>query len=458
MTPSFPSLTFPNHYTLVTGLYPESHGIVANSFYDATFDEEFFYTNREHSMQPKWWDQNPIWETAERQGVPTAIHMWPGSEAHIGELEPTYVDKYNGSEVLSRKVDRILAWLDVPGPLDSLTNADVPRPQLIAAYVPNVDAQGHKYGPNSTQVNATIVLVDDMLQDLLSGLNDRNLTDVVNIVIVSDHGMATTSYERLIQLEDIVDVSLIEHYDGWPHYGLRLKNDDHLMAIHERLVQEASQRDGFDVYLKENMPERWHFQNNDRIAPIWIISHTGWAVVTKDEYDVTAGQVSQTPYDPAGIHGYDNDDPLMRSIFIARGPAFPHEPGSRLESFANVEVYNIVCDSIGVEPHTNNGTLRLPLKPVGIHGNETEVEPDHTTDSGAVDVTGISASIGTAADISSSAKVKGHELDTEEQPQEQIGAGQPDEDEERPSPQEMAKQYWAWVQGSFSDFVQWVSQ
>ncbi|KAK5255919.1 hypothetical protein LTR16_004427, partial [Cryomyces antarcticus] len=282
MLPSFPSVTFPNHFTLVTGLYPESHGIVGNTFWDPEMQEEFFYTDPLRSMQPKWWEGEPVWVTAENQGIRTAIHMWPGSEAHIGGIEPAYVDRYNGTETLSRKVNRVLELLDLPGPADPSASAVEPRPQLIAAYVPVVDADGHKYGPNSTEIRDTIKSVDDMLGDLLDRLKERNLTDIVNIVVVSDHGMATTSSERLIQLENIVDTRTIEHTDGWPLYGLRPKKDTDLELIHDRLMAE------FPLILETE----------------------------------------------------------------------------------NIEVYNIVCDSIGVVPRPNNGTLRLPLKPIGLHSDE----------------------------------------------------------------------------------------
>ena len=464
MTPSFPSLTFPNHYTLVTGLYPESHGIVANTFWDNKFKEDFTYTNKEHSMQSKWWNQNPLWETAERQGVPTAIHMWPGSEAHIGNMKLSYVDKYNGSEVLEKKVDRILGLLDQPGPLDKDAQPNKPRPQLIAAYVPNVDSIGHKFGPNSTEVNSTIVQVDDMLYSMLAGLYDRNLTDIVNIVVVSDHGMATTDSSRLVQFEDVIDPDLIEHIDGWPHYGLRPLNDDDVPTMHHKLVQEAKDRDGFDVYLREEIPARYHFQNNERIAPIWLIAHTGWAIVTKDEYNVVEGHARGDVYHPKGIHGYDNEDPLMRAIFVARGPAFPHTPGSRLQPFQNIEVYNIVCDSLGLEPHPNNGTLRLPLKPVGLHGDDTDDENHEVIYTATTE----------ALPQATASEFEGHQLDTESNENE---ADETSDAEGRPSASEMAKHYWDWVsrnstatayqrsnstdmmqaKGSMRDFVEWVS-
>ncbi len=382
MLPSFPSVTFPNHFTLVTGLYPESHGVVSNQFWDPGFEEEFWYTNTKVSMQPKWWTAEPLWVTAEHQGVKSAIHMWPGSEAHIPDVEPTYMDKYNGTESLPRKVDSILGWLDMPGE-DDVANAaqqDL-RPQFIAAYVPNVDSDGHLYGPNSTEIRATIADVDSMLTILVEGLFARNLTEIVNIVIVSDHGMATTSTERLIQLDNLIDMSLVDHIDGWPLRGLRLNNPDRDVSIlYEQLSQEAAKTDGFEVYTLDTMPERYHFTNNDRIAPLWIVPKTGWAVVEKKNFDVAEALSTGKEFTPKGLHGYDHEHPLMRAIFVARGPAFPHEPNSRVPVFQNIEVYNIMCDSLGIVPHPNNGTLRLPLKTDGLHSEDDKPGSDPVVD------------------------------------------------------------------------------
>ncbi|KAF2806616.1 Phosphodiest-domain-containing protein [Mytilinidion resinicola] len=382
MMPSFPSVTFPNHYTMVTGLYPEAHGIVGNTFWDVELQKEFYYTDPDKSLQPFWWGGEPVWLTAEKQGVRTAIHMWPGSEAHIGDIQPAHVDKYNGSEVLSRKTDRIFEFLDLPGPDSPAAKADLPRPQLIAAYVPVVDADGHQYGPNSTEIRQTIMNVDDMLEQILQGLQQRNLTEVVNVVVVSDHGMATTDVERLIQLEDLIEPEELEHIDGWPLYGLRPKKPEDLDRLHKQLQEKAKTNPNIEVYLRDkDMPERYHFSQSERIAPLWIVPNTGWAIVTKDEFDVEQGKLNGDVYHPRGLHGYDHEHPLMRAIFVARGPAFPHKPNSRLEPFQNIELYNIVCDSIGIEPKPNNGTMRLPLKPAGLHSdpstpeNETPADP-----------------------------------------------------------------------------------
>ena len=383
MLPSFPSLTFPNHFTLVTGLHPESHGIVGNTFWDPDTQKEFYYTDPSRSMQAEWWAAEPLWLTAELQGVRTAIHMWPGSEAHIGSMEPAYVDEFKQDEILSRKVERIFHWLDLPGPQDVGVKADEPRPQLIAAYVPDVDEDGHRYGPNSTYIRSTIAEVDGMLAEIFTGVDERNLTDIVNIIVVSDHGMATTSTQRLLQLEDLVDTSLIEHTDGWPLYGLRPydNSEKNIKDLYHGLLAMSDlpkYRGSFDVYLRdENMPERWHFTNNHRIAPLWIMPRAGWAIVTRDEFDVVEGQKQGLVYHPRGLHGYDHEHPLMRAIFVARGPAFPHPKGSRVATFQNTEVYNIVCDSIGVQPVANNGTLRLPFKTQGIHNFDEEVEVPH---------------------------------------------------------------------------------
>lgn len=368
MLPSFPSVTFPNHFTLVTGLYPESHGIVSNQFWDPKLQEEFYYTNLEVSMQPKWWNAEPLWVTAEKQNVRTAVHMWPGSEAHIPDREPTYVDKFNESELLTRKVDKLLHWLDLPG--DEETDHGDRRPQLLLSYVPNVDSDGHRYGPNSTEIRATIADVDSMLTILVEGLLQRNLTEIVNLIVVSDHGMATTSTERLIQLDDLIDMSLVDHIDGWPLRGLRLKNPDRDVPIlHKQLLKAAQQSQTFDVYTLDTMPARYHFSQNDRIAPLWIVPKTGWAVVEKADFDVAEALAHNKSFSPMGLHGYDHEHPLMRAIFIARGPAFPHPPNSRVAPFQNTEVYNIVCDSLGIKSHSNNGTLHLPLKTQGLHND-----------------------------------------------------------------------------------------
>ncbi|PQE25148.1 type I phosphodiesterase nucleotide pyrophosphatase protein [Rutstroemia sp. NJR-2017a BVV2] len=463
MMPSFPSVTFPNHYTLVTGLYPESHGVVGNTFWDVELQEEFYYTHPS-AMHKKWWGGEPLWVTAENQGIRTAIHMWPGSEAHIMDVEPAYLDKYNGKEPLSNKVSRVLELLDKPGQEDDKVAVEDMRPQLIAAYVPNVDADGHLYGPNSTEIRVTISDVDTMLDNLFKGLETRNLTNIVNVVVVSDHGMATTDTTRLIQLEDLIDTSLIEHTDGWPLFGLRPKDPTDLQALYDGLAAKAATNPNIDVYLRDvNMPERYHFSTNERIAPLWIVPKTGWAIVHKDELDVVDAKAKGIAYHPRGLHGYDHEHPLMRAIFIARGPAFPHEPNSRVEPFQNIEVYNIICDSLALTPKPNNGTLRLPLKPVGLHSDETsppepaDPEPTPSLSDAAPDAI-LSISPIEASSAADPNVVPPHMVgvDTPDNPAEDdTNVDRPVVEDESGMTEE-EKNWWEWFKGELDDLKGWI--
>ena len=473
MNPSFPSVTFPNHFTLVTGLYPESHGVVGNTFWDPHLQEEFYYTHSELSMLPKWWKAEPLWVTAERQGVKTGIHMWPGSEAHIGDLEPTYVDKYNGTEILARKVKSVLEMLDLPG-IEDESHLTSERPQFIAAYVPDVDRDGHKYGPNSTEIQSTIARADEMIAGLIAGLESRNLTDVVNIVVVSDHGMASTSTERLVQLEDLIDLSLVDHLDGWPSRGIRPKRPEDLATLQKQLEKAAPDyAHAVEIYTLDTMPERYHFTKNDRIAPLWVIPKTGWAIVERPEFDAKEALKNGEVYHPKGIHGYDHEHPLMRSIFIARGPAFPHTANSRLEVFRtyflmpsklfrvlipcleNIEVYNIVCDSLGVDPQPNNGTLRLPFKPVGLHSDEGTPTLETPNDPPAHSVTPATAvaptrpALKTSDPASSNGKPKDGDDEDDDEDDEDDKDDDDDDDDKKGSP------WWGFFKDKFEDLKHW---
>lgn len=241
----------------------------------------------------------------------------------------------------------------------------------------------------------TISAVDTMLDQLFHGLEERNLTDIVNVIIVSDHGMATTDINRMIQIEDLVDMDKVEHLDGWPLVGIRPKNPEDLQVLYDQAAEKGKSNPNFDVYLRdENMPERYHFSNNKRIAPLWIVPKTGWAIVDRKEFNIEEAKAKNLVFHPRGLHGYDHEHPLMRAIFVARGPAFPHQPHSKVEVFRmyphrpllmvsvdidckpieNINVYNILCDSVSMKAMPNNGTLRLPLEVMGLHDPETVFE------------------------------------------------------------------------------------
>ncbi|KAK9448043.1 alkaline-phosphatase-like protein [Limtongia smithiae] len=367
MFPSFPSVTFPNHYTMVTGLYPSSHGIVGNRFWDPELQEEFNYHSAD-AMDSKWWKGEPIWVTASKNDIKTGIHMWPGSEAPWGDYEPEYVDKFNKSETLQRKAQRVLGWLDM--------DVDT-RPELILAYVPTIDTLGHRYGTLGPEIDGGLQYIDDMIANILDGIHSRNLSSIVNVIIVSDHGMASTSNDRIIFMDDFISPAAVEHIDGWPLFGLRPYEYNTTLQIFAEVQQsrvitqieggeEADDLDHWSLYTRDNMPEEWHFggtsggQYQYRIADVWMIPEAGWSITThstfaKQNYD----------YHPKGVHGYNNTHPLMRALFLATGPSFPS--GLQVEPFYNTELYEVVCGTLNITAAPNNGTLhgRLDLLPEG---------------------------------------------------------------------------------------------
>lgn len=368
MTPSFPSSTFPNHWTLVTGLYPANHGIIGNTFFDEDLKKQFFNTMPAQSLNPAFWGGQPIWQTASFQGVLSAIHMWPGSEVEWSEEAPVVVDKFNSTELLTVKSNRVLSWLDMEVE---------ERPELIMAYVPTVDTVGHAVGIAGDELMQALKDVDQFVGDLMSGLDARNLSSVANLVIVSDHGMAPTSNDRLLYLDDLVEMSNIEHVDGWPLMGLRPKPSLNLQALYANLKDAENQfgEGKWNVYLRENLPAEWKFGGSqynkfkNRIAPLWLIPKVGWTFTTKEQMQKLKGD-----YKPHGIHGYNNTEVLMRALFLAKGPYFSND---LYEPFENVGLYNIICDTLGIQPAKNDGPpARSLLKLLPANWTDAIAYPD----------------------------------------------------------------------------------
>lgn len=359
MVPSFPSSTFPNHWTLITGLYPSEHGIVGNTFFDPKLHKQFINTDPNFGLNPEFWQGGePLWTTAHKQGVKSAVHMWPGSEVPtIGDNGPSFVDTYNGSELLSSKVDRVMGWLDK----DSLQE----RPELILTYVPTIDQFGHKFGISGQNLTDALHYVDDFVALMIQLLEARNLTDIVNLVVISDHGMAPTSKDRLLFLDDVVNMTKIEHVDGWPLFGLRPHEEYSVEDIMGEIKSNLEKMDkviidNFSVYKVEDIPKEWNFGGkvedhkfNYRLAPIWIIPNVGYSITTHKKF-----QESNNDYYPKGVHGYNNTHLLMRAIFLGRGPYFSEKlaEGKKVLPFPNTEVYGLICDSLDINASPNNGS------------------------------------------------------------------------------------------------------
>ncbi|CAA22177.1 Nucleotide pyrophosphatase [Schizosaccharomyces pombe] len=354
LIPSFPSITFPNHYTIVTGLYPESHGIVSNNFFDPVTGKQFVNSMPECNKDPTWWDKGePIWVNAERNNVRSAVHMWPGNEVENHGYRPTYSDGFNFDTTLREKKDRILEWLDLP---------DKDRPQLLLAYAPHVDMVGHAFGPDSPELNIIIQEVDIVIGELIEGLKKRNIDKHVNIIFLSDHGMAPTSDNRLIWLDNMFNLSAVAHRDAWPLGGFRGESDLDDEYIYESLVNYSRSSlpsaENWNVYSKKDIPSRWHYSNNERIAPVWMIPDVGWSLVSMLDHS------PELEYEPLGVHGYDNLSPVMRALFIASGSSFKNFKGKKLAPFQNTEIYGILSHILDLPAQPNNGTYEgaLPLR------------------------------------------------------------------------------------------------
>ncbi|MEJ1973638.1 MAG: ectonucleotide pyrophosphatase/phosphodiesterase [Lacunisphaera sp.] len=215
MTPSFPSKTFPNHYTLVTGLRPAHHGIVGNWFYDPGLAETFGMSKPDSNTQERWWDEGePVWITAEKQGVRSFCYFWPGSEAKNHGIRPSRFKPFDFKLPMSDRVDELLSWLDVP---------EAQRPGLCTLYFDVVDTKGHKFGPDAPETGAAVAEADAAVQRLLDGLGRLGLADRVNLVLVSDHGMSPCGPDKVIFLEDLIDVSQVQVDSTGPVGGVRPK-------------------------------------------------------------------------------------------------------------------------------------------------------------------------------------------------------------------------------------------
>ncbi|KAG8832826.1 hypothetical protein FRC17_000580 [Serendipita sp. 399] len=358
MKPAFPSLTFPNHWTLMTGLYPESHGIVGNNFYDPSLHAEFVYTDPNRSHDGKWWGGEPMWETASKAGLKTAVMMWPGPPTTSRGVSPTYFVPFDDDAKMFQKVTQIIEWLELP---------QEQRPRLITGdtwttvYEPSLDEAGHLAGPASPLVQTVLEQVDVFAKDVHQALLDRNLTHIVDVIYVSDHGMTDTSGSRVVHLDEIIGkegVNEIIYEDGWPNFGLRFSasaNVSHYLSVFEQYSASHHPDSPFAVYTPETMPRRYHFSNNQRIAPIYLCPRLGWVI---------SNTQSETGR-PKGTHGYDNDEPDMRAMFVADGPFAKRANPKRLSrragdvlipGFANIELYSLVTKILGLTPAPNNGT------------------------------------------------------------------------------------------------------
>ncbi|MBU6198947.1 MAG: ectonucleotide pyrophosphatase/phosphodiesterase [Xanthomonadaceae bacterium] len=334
MKPAFPTLTFPNHYTLVTGLYPDHHGIIDNRFLDPVTGAKFVYNDPRTTDDPHWWGGEPLWVSVERQGKQAATMFWPGSDVAIDGVRPEHWRPFDGTVTPDQRVDQLLHWLDLPRGQ---------RPDFATLYFEQVDHAGHGYGPDSPQVNAALREIDAALGRLIAGLKRRGLFASANIVVVSDHGMTATSPDRLVVLDSILDMRDADVITAGVLADLAAKPG------HEREVDAALLRPHAHMrcWNKSQVPARLHYGSNVRIPPILCLADDGWLIETRKYLDRPNHHISN------GEHGYDNNDPAMRALFVAEGPAFRR--GIVVPEFDNVDVYPLLARILGIRPEPNDG-------------------------------------------------------------------------------------------------------
>jgi len=335
LIPAFPSKTFPNHYTLVTGLYPGHHGIVANNIWDAVSGRTFALSKRHEVQDPMWWGGEPIWITAMRAGRRTATMFWPGSEAPIAGQHPTYWKPYDATISGSARVAQILAWLDRP---------PGERPAFLALYFEDTDDAGHD-GPDQAGVTDALRRVDGWIGELMAGLAARRLADRVNVVLVSDHGMASTSIDRVVVLDDYISLDDVRIVDINPTLGLVPGP-----GREERVLAALRRAPHLQVYRRAETPEHWRYRAHPRIPPLVGVADEGWQVMTRAQYQALRASGRGAT---SGQHGYDPRVTSMRSLFVAAGPAV--RQGVVVGPFESVSVYNVLAQMLGVRPAPNDG-------------------------------------------------------------------------------------------------------
>ncbi len=334
MIPAFPSLTFPNHYAIATGLYPEHSGIIDNTMHDSLLGWFHIYDTTA-VRNAAWWGGEPIWITAVKQGEPSGAFFWPGSEAPIEGMHATRWMKFNDRFPNAERVDSVLTWLTLP---------DGQAMRLVTLYYSDVDHAGHSYGPDSPQEDSAIARVDTMIGKLMDGIDARGLHDRVNLIVLADHGMASVSRDRLIYLDDYVPTADFDVVDA-AAIGLITPKPGLLDTVYNRL---HGANPHLQVYKKADVPARFHYNDNPRITPLVLIADEGWLITTH-------ARESARPLTMRGDHGYDNQLPDMGALFVAEGPAFKRD--ITVPPFQNIHVYDLICHILGLRPAPNDGSL-----------------------------------------------------------------------------------------------------
>ena len=333
MKPSFVTKTFPNHYSIATGMYAENHGLVGNHFYDPVLDENYTMSDRSKVEDPKFYGGEPIWVTAEKQGVKTASYFWVGSEAPIKGVYPSRWKRYDHDFPFEARIDSVAEWFSLPVS---------ERPRLCLLYFHEPDGAGHDFGPESPETGRMVTHMDSIFGIIVEKMSNLDIYPQLNIIAVSDHGMAEISSDRTVNLSDYIDIGTVIQEGSGPYAMLYSESEGEV----EKVVVALKKAPHISVFLKQEIPDRFHFKNHYRIKDALLLAEEGWyiknqAISSSD----TAGA-----YVPAGgTHGYDNILMSMHTLFAAGGPDFQN--GIISEPFENIHLYPMIAHILDIEPN-----------------------------------------------------------------------------------------------------------
>lgn len=331
---SFPTKTFPNHYSIATGLYPDHHGLINNTFYATDLGLLYRIGNRKMVENGDFYGGEPIWTTAEKNGIIAASMFWVGSEAPINGHQPTYWNRYDGSIPYLARLDSVIHWLSLPKKV---------RPGFITLYFDQPDGISHKFGPISAETDSVVVYLDGVVGELLDRIADLPIGKRVNTIIVSDHGMGEISGDRMVNLIDIIPDGYVEHYNG----GNPVILIEPVKEYRDTVLAILNSTPGVKGWSSETLPPHYHYGTHSRFPGIVAEADSSWSIV--------ASQRENYYMRSRGAHGYDPANRDMHGIFFADGPAF--KDGYLAPSIHNVDIYNIICEILKIEPAENDGEV-----------------------------------------------------------------------------------------------------
>ena len=325
----FPSLTFPNHYSIATGSYADKHNITGNSFYDKSLKKKYSLYDRDAVQDPQFYKAEPIWITAEKQGIKSASFFWVGTEAPIKGISPSIFKYYNGDIPFKTRIDSVISWFSLK---------KNKRPQLILLYFSEPDQTGHEYGVQREKIIESVSKMDNLLGYLHDRLKTLNIYSQLNIIITSDHGMTDVSSDRLIILDNYISRIESLYISGrGSHVQFDMKKN--MIGYTEKLFKELKKIPNAQVWKKSEIPDRFHFVNANT-GDYLLLADEGWFISTNNDLKERGLSIN-------GMHGYDPQLINMHGIFYAMGPGI--NPGLQIKSFENIHVYPLVCKLLDIE-------------------------------------------------------------------------------------------------------------